>query len=410
MGLKYYLNFFKKDSSNEAIKLRYFLNIFVFLVYMVFFAAFSAMRSKNIIASSVFGILALTALIIYRLLSKSFTRLIDRQIAEEPLSGEDEVDAAFIAYRKGYAEYLEDNKKLDRTLYPLNIFSAILLVAFLPVTIIVNLTGNNALAEKIFSVTTIIMFAYFVLILIIGAVLARKGVWYQNYLIELTLINRYKAASSGDGIKYKILEDKKQDKQFEYILLESGFRKRFKKLQKINVVCSCIFGVLFTLSFIFMSEIVERLLLNADYAGTVTACIVWGVFLLLVATAVIIDIKQKKIIKKQYLALKENENENILYIKLHELRTPFMKRWNILFLVSFIGAIVSNILLSSIVSIIIKTDSYGFVFFLLFFAEIIATFVLYFRAYGKTRLKMMSIEDEIDKREATREVEQNFIS
>jgi hypothetical protein len=73
-----------------------------------------------------------------------------------------------------------------------------------------------------------------------------------------------------------------------------------------------------------------------------------------------------------------------------------MKRWNILFLAGLIGGIASNILFAALTSILLKSDEYGWIFFFLFVAEVISMFVFYSKSFGRTRLKMIALEDEID--------------
>jgi hypothetical protein len=297
MGLKYYLNLFKRDSSVEAVKLRYFLNTFVFLVYMVFAAAFFSMQSTDVTASSVFGILALAAVIVYRVLNKKFDALIDRLLTGETADGEKETDAAFDAYRKGYADFKAKSKAVDKKLFLLNIVSVVAVLAIFPVTIVLNLTGAAALSEKISRVTSFVMLAYFAVIFIGGAIAARKSVWYQNYSAELAVINRYKAANAGGGIKYKILEDKKPAQQLSYIFPDPVLRKRFDALQRAFFIVIGAFIFIFLVVLFSASSIVEALTSNEEAAGEIAGGITGGVFALWMAALFFVDAKRNKVIK-----------------------------------------------------------------------------------------------------------------
>lgn len=396
MGLKYYLNLFKKDSNAEAVKLRYFLNIFVFLVYMVFAAVFFSLRNTDIIVSSVFGLLAMSALIIYHILILNFNKYLERMMSKEILNAEDETDAAFLSYQRGYIAYNEKNRAFSKRYFILNILTVALVTAVFPIIFIVNLMGLTELADKIFYIDTIIMFAYLGVIIVVSLITGKKGVWFQDYINELDIINNYKSSvSDGTDVKFSIVADIKQAKQMEYMLPDERLRMRHKKLQNINAVSSLLFGVMLGLGIVLPSILSSQ---GYELADFLLPSIFGGGTALWIAIILVASYMQKKIMKEQYRIFKLDEAENSLYIKLHELRIPFMKRWNILFAVCFLGAIISNIIFGSVVAQILKTESYGWIFFLLFWVEFISTYVLYFKAYGRVRRRMMKIEREIETR------------
>lgn len=407
MGLKYYLNLIKKESDIEAVKLRYFLNTFLFMVYMILLVMFFSLKNTNAVLSGVCGMVGLLFLLQKYIMDNRFQKFIANIIQNEVLDENDIIDAAFITYHKGFLEEKNKNAVADKILLIAQIIISSLFIASLQLSIVLNVTGNLDLSNQIFRVVDIMLCAFIILIIIFGVFWGMKnGVWYQDYIKELDIIKNYKAKQQGISgkplkRKYKILEDKKPKDQLKYLFNNASLLKKFTRLQKTGSIGGVILGVLLGVSLIIPSSIFQDNGLSETDAGFYSGIIIAAMFCLTVIFAVN-TYAINKIIKAQYKLLKENKAENHLHIKLHDLRTPFYKRWNIIFLLGFVGAIFSNIALGSIVATLANTDDYSWIFFLLIIVEIITMFVMYFKAFSKLRFRMMAIEKEIYKQ---REIE-----
>lgn len=127
--------------------------------------------------------------------------------------------------------------------------------------------------------------------------------------------------------------------------------------------------------------------------------IFFGNILLMLAVSSIFSAYFNILLKKQYREMEQFSEKYPLHFKLHEVRKPFYKRWNIIMLIGLFGAVISSFLITGIVSFVTGNDDYEWIFLPLICAEIIFMLIAFSKSLKRLRLAMIPIEDEIDKAE-----------